>query len=217
MAAPPASLDIDPARVLAARDAVLAAPEFKVERDLQARLLDWLLEQLVNAGALLPQALRLFALLVFLLLAAVLLWWIARPLWQRQRQLAAAAAGLATRRPDYAAERARALAALSEGRLSDCVRSAWLAALALLDERGVSRGRVARTDWEHVAAGRRVQAALGEPLATLATMFQRSHFGGRPLARADAEASLAELQRLAGLTGTSASSPTPAPPGAAGG
>jgi hypothetical protein len=199
-----AALQLDPGRVLAARDAVLAAPEFQVERDPLARLLDWLLAQLEAVASFLPGALRLFAVLTLLLMVVGLIWWIARPVWLRRARGERQVVTPAAPGPRFESERAHALAALAEGRLGDCVRSAWLAALALLEERGVSRARVARSDWEHVAAGRRAQAAFEEPLAALATTFQRSHFGGLALERVDAEACLLQLARLSELAQVSA-------------
>jgi hypothetical protein len=208
----PATPALDPAQVQAARDAVLAAPEFQVERDLSARLFDWLIDHAREIMAFVPGVLRWVALVALLLLIVGSFWWIARPMWLRRAARGAGGASTTPQRARFATERARAAAALAEGRLADAVRDAWLAALALLDERGLSRGRSARTDWEHVMVGRRALTAAGEPLAALATAFQRSHFGGRPVERAEAELCLAHvdtLDRLDGLARTDIASGPP--------
>ena len=106
------------------------------------------------------------------------------------------AAGSAAGSRSFAALRAEAARALAEGRLADSVRLAWLAALALVDQAGVSAAIAARADWEHVEAARRQRRELGEPLAALALEFQRARFGGAPLAPANADRCLALLASL---------------------
>jgi hypothetical protein len=190
-------VSVDAARVLAARDRILAGPEFNFEPDWRTRFGRWFLERLTSVGEFVPTAVRAVA--VVLLLAGIvgaLVW-----LWPRHRRARAKGAPRPAKAPPprrFAALRAEAAAAAGdgEGRLAEAVRLAWLAALSLLDERGVSAARAARADWEHVEAARRHRAEVGEGLAALAIEFQRTRFGAAAVGRADAERCLALLGRL---------------------
>jgi hypothetical protein len=190
----PGAAAVDAAKVLAARDRILAAPEFNVTPDWRSRLGDWLLERLTGMGDFLPTALRWMSLAILAAgLVAVLLWLLPR----RQRGARARPAGaVSSRRRSFAALEGDAAAALARGELAESVRLAWLAALSLIDEAGVSAARAARADWEHVETARRHRAALAEPLAALATEFQRTRFGAAPLSAADAGRCLALLGTL---------------------
>ena len=189
-AAAPARPMVDPAAVKAARDLILAAPEFNVASDWKSRFLDWLIRVLESAGAWLPGWLRICALVLLLGALAGLVWWL-MPSAATEGDGAGPGPDATARRPDsWQAHHAAARTALAEGRLADCVRAAWNGAVVLLDRAGISRGGSGRADWEHVEAARRSRIDLAAPLITLVTAFQRSHFGARPLAHDEAQACL---------------------------
>ena len=184
-----------PAQVRAARDAVLALPEFDVAPDWQSRVIDSLLRWFEQASAWLPASLRIYALLVILCaLVAFVLWLL--PARLRDDRAGGIGTPPAEAGPRFDAGMAAARAALAAGHFGESVRAAWQAAVSLLEETGISRAGSARADWEHVEAARRRRADLGAPLAQMATAFQSSHFGARPVGRAEAEACLALLAGL---------------------
>jgi Domain of unknown function (DUF4129) len=183
---------VDPVRVLAERDRILATREFNPEPDWRTRILEWLLERAEGLASLLPVGLRVVGLLLLLLALGLLLAWLLR----RHRSVDAGRARSAARpapQPGMAALRDEAGRALAEGRLAEAVRYAWLAALALLDQAGVSAARVGRADWEHVAAARRQRPDLAPPLADLALAFQRIRYGRAAPERAEADRCLGLL------------------------
>jgi hypothetical protein len=188
---------VDPAQVIAARDLVLASPEFNVAPGWKARFIDGLVAALEGAGAWLPAGLRIYTLLLVVIALVALAWWL---LPEGSRDEGAAAlhpGGAAGARPgNVDAHLAAATAALSEGRFADCVRAVWNGAVLLLDRAGLSRGSSTRADWEHVEAARRQRADLEAPLVTLVTAFQRSHFGAVPVAAAEARECIELLTRL---------------------
>jgi hypothetical protein len=185
---------IDPAQVRAARDAVLALPEFDVAPDWQSRTVDAIIRWFESVSAWLPAGLRAYVLMVLLLaLGALVMWLLPRATGDRPQGAASLRARPAPKLEEFTGA---ARAALADGRLADCVRAVWSATLVLLDHAGISRRTEVRADWEHVEAARRVRADLGPPLGTLVTAFQRSHFGARPVARDEAEACLDLLARL---------------------
>jgi hypothetical protein len=189
---------VDPAHVNAARDLVLAAPEFNVAPDWRTRLLDWFIAALERSATWLPAGFRVYFIIMLLIGLVALVWWLL-PTSGRAGGWDGNADAAATALPgpvDLDAVRAAARAAFNEGRLADCVRAVWAGALVLLDRAGISRASGARADWEHVEATRRSRADLVEPVSALVTVFQRSHFGAVPLARAEAEACLEMLTRL---------------------
>lgn len=202
MSAPAVALD--PERIRAARDEILAAREFDLDPTLTVRLFEWvrrMLEDLSLPALLGPLAL---AVLVVAIVALVIRLLPARAAGAVNAGGAAVSGGGRA----YAEEREHARRALAEGRLADSVRATWLAAIALLGEAGLVRERRARADWEHVEAGRRARRELGPPLAAIAVAFQRSHFGAAALARTDAERCLAELTTLDRLVAEAAGGAT---------
>jgi hypothetical protein len=189
---------LDPAQVNGARDLVLAAPEFNVSPDWQSQFIDWLVKTLENAGAWLPAGLRVYFLLALLVGLVVFALWLLRdtsPGAGRAGRGARAEAEGATP-SSFDAQREAARTALAEGRFADCVRAVWAGALVLLDRAGISRAADARADWEHIEAARRRRADLVEPLSTIVTVFQRSHFGAVPVVPGEAEACIAVLAQL---------------------
>lgn len=178
-AAAPAPL-IQPARVFAARDEILAGPEFNVASDWTTRFVDWFVATAERTAAALPGTVRVAALVLLLAVLAGLAMWLIPSLQARLAATPSRRGGSIVGTPDemgFATAHAAARAALAEGRLRDCVRAVWLATLSLLQNSGVSPAQVTRTDWEHVEHARRVRPDLGDTLATLATGFQRTHFG----------------------------------------
>ncbi len=197
MAAVAAALPVDAARVLAERDGILAADEFNPQVDWRTRLMEWFGERLEGIGAWLPLGLRALGLLLALAAIAVAIAWLlpGRRAGGAPGVAAAARAG-AGPVAGFAGLRADALLALGQGRLADVARFSWLAALALLDQAGVSLARAACADWEHVAAARRQRPELAGPLADLALEFQRARFGHAALERGQADRCLALLGAL---------------------
>jgi hypothetical protein len=189
---------IDAAEVNAARDLVLAGAEFNVAPDWRTRLFDHLMAALERAAGWLPAGLRVYFIILLLVGLVTLVWWLlpTRLAADTSDDDGTTRAVAPTGPADPDALRAAARAAFDEGRLADCVRAAWAAALVLLDRAGISRASGARADWEHVAATRKSRADLVEPVSALDTLFQRSHFGAAAVARAEAEACLAVLTRL---------------------
>ena len=186
---------VDPVRVLAERDRILATSEFNPEPDWRTRIYEWLLEHLEGLVSFLPLGLRLVGLLLLFLALGLVLAWLLR----RSRSVDPGRAGAAAtpaRQPGIAALREEAGRALADGRLAEAVRYAWLAALALLDQAGVSAARVGRADWEHVAAARRQRPDLAPPLADLALAFQRIRYGRAALEHAEVDRCLGLLAVL---------------------
>jgi hypothetical protein len=191
------SAPISPAQVFAARDLVLASPEFNVTPDWTSRFLDWFVAALEGAGAWLPAGIRIYTLLLVLLALVTLAWWLLPKFSADDGAIALRPGDAAGARPgNFDAHLAAATTALAEGRLADCVRAVWNGAVLLLERAGVSRGSSTRADWEHVEAARRQRADLEAPLVTLVTAFQRSHFGAAAVAPAEAQECIELLTRL---------------------
>ncbi|HEY0714965.1 MAG TPA: DUF4129 domain-containing protein [Polyangia bacterium] len=189
---------VDAARVIAARDEVLSAPEFNAGADWRTRLIDWLVETLERFSSSLPFFGRVF--LLVLLAAALLgvLWLMIPPLRSRLRRPRGKAIEVDDRVAPlgFAAALASARTALASGHFAECVRSVWLGVLALLAQRGLSPERRARTDWEHVRAASRLRPDLEPTLRGLALTFQRAHFGGAPVGADEAATCVAALEAL---------------------
>jgi hypothetical protein len=189
---------VDSARVFAARDEVLRAPEFSETSDWRTRLIDWFVETIERFGSSLPFFGRV---ILLVLLASVLLgvlWLLIPPLRARLRRRAKpiAAVDSAPAALGFGTALASARAALAAGRFADCVRAVWLGAIALLAQRGLSPERKARTDWEHVRAASRLRPDLEPTLRGLAVTFQRAYFGGAPVGPDEAATCLAALENL---------------------
>jgi hypothetical protein len=191
-----ASGPVDAARVLAERDRILAAAEFNPAPDWRARVIEWVGDRLEALVAALPFPLRTLGVVLLLLaLAAVVIGML--PGRRRGPAAPAARAQPSTTRPArFGRLQEQARQALASGQLAEGVRLAWLAALALLDQAGLSVARASRADWEHVAATRRTRPDLAGPLADLALEFQRSHYGHGALAAAQAQRCLGLLATL---------------------
>src|SRR3954447_14787518 len=101
---------VDAARVLAARDRILAAPEFNVAPDWRTRLRDWFIDLLASMGDRLPAGVRWVGLVLLLAgIVAALVW-----LWPRHVRGSAVrrAAAPAPARRRFSALRAEAARAL---------------------------------------------------------------------------------------------------------
>ena len=196
MIAAAAALAVDPVRVLAERDRILAAREFNPAPDWRTRLLDWFADRFEGLTSLMPFGLGAFGLLLLLLALAVALVWLLPAGGRPGGGARVAPAPAVERARGFAALQADARRALAGGQLAEAVRFSWLAALAMLDEAGISSARASRADWEHVAATRRQRPDLAETLAGLAIEFQRTRFGRIALVPAQADRCLALLGTL---------------------
>jgi hypothetical protein len=187
---------IDATRVLAERDRILATAEFNHEPDWRVRLIEWLGDRLEALKALLPFELRTLGLLLLLLALVMVVIWLLPRRRGGPRAVPAARAQPSTRPARFVHLQEQARAALARGLYAEGVRLAWLAALALLDQVGLSVARASRADWEHVAAARQQRPDLAAPLADLALEFQRSRYGHGALAPAQAQRCLGLLATL---------------------
>jgi hypothetical protein len=187
----------------AALRAILARPEYRRAADplalrrallaLENRLLELLGSSEAGRYAVVGRT-------IFLGAAAVALGLLAgAALRRRARRVPAAASSRRTDVADAGERVADAEAALGRGDAREAVRLALLAALAALERGGsVPRGR-ALTNGELVGAlaGPGGGADLAPELAALAAVFDRTFYGGRPVALEDARDAVARARRVA--------------------
>ncbi|WP_426246144.1 DUF4129 domain-containing protein [Nocardioides sp. LHG3406-4] len=198
VAAAPLDPSPDEARSWLRRE--LLKPEYN-EQDLLNRLVSWLertLNEGLDAASRVPPLSAFAAMLVLLLLVLALVWLLSRA---RRSSAAGGPAGpvLGEERVGAAELRARAEAALAEGRLDDALVDGFRAVAV----RQIERGRLADAPG---ATAHEVARDLGLAVPDLAarigdaaTLFDRVLYGGRPATRDQAGSVLALDDDLVGV------------------
>ena len=177
-------LDPSPAEAESLLRRELLKPEYYQDNWIQ-RLLDWLARQLdrgIDAAVAFPAASTFAAMLIAVLLVGGLVWLASRA--QRSVRAPRAKAFVITDEPVSAAElRARAEAALAEGRTEDAVADGFRA----LAVRQVERGRLEDTPGTTAQEAARALAdeypGLGERVGGSAALFDAVIYGDRPATR----------------------------------
>ncbi len=182
LAARPFDPSPDEARSLMRRE--LVKPEYHDDNVIQ-RLLEWLFDQLdrgIAAAVDLPAASTFAAMLIAVLLVGGLAWLASRA--QRSARVPRKAPSVFTDEPITAAQlRARAEAALADGRIEDAVADGFRA----LAVRQVERGRLDDTPGTTAQEAARALAgeypALGARVGGSASLFDAVLYGDRPATR----------------------------------